>query len=245
MKMKQVVLILMILMDFTSLAFAAEEVSDAALSKALQQFSKTLPKTGVDTFKPSPIAGLYQVSSGPQVFYFSPEGYLVFGEIWSQDGKNITAKARAEIVRTNMTKLPLDKALTIGSGPRQVIEFTDPDCPYCRQIDQMLAKRTDLTRHIFFFPLESIHKSARAKTRYILCSEDKEAAMREVYQGGLDNQPITQVGDCDADALIDEYLRAGGSVGVRGTPTIWIDGQRTQGDAKTISTYLNQKGERK
>ena len=243
--MKRVVLSLMILAGLAAPVFATEELTDAARNKALQQFSKTLPKTGIDTFKPSPIPGLYQVGAGPQVFYFSPEGYLVFGEIWSQDGKNITAQAREEIVQANVGKLPLDKALTIGSGSRQVIEFTDPDCPYCRQLDQMLAKRTDLTRYIFFFPLESIHKSARAKARYILCSKDQDAAMREVYQGGLDNQPIPQVGDCDADALIDEHLRAGGSVGVRGTPTLWIDGQRTQGDAKTISTYLNQKGESK
>ncbi|WP_020678152.1 DsbC family protein [Geopsychrobacter electrodiphilus] len=243
--MKRVVLSLIILAGFAAPVFAAEEVTDAALNKALQQFSKTLPKTGIDTFKPSPIPSLYQVGAGPQIFYFSPEGYLVFGEIWSQDGKNITAQARDEIVRSNVAKLPFDKALTIGNGAHQVIEFTDPDCPFCRQLDQMLAKRTDLTRHIFFFPLESIHKSARAKARYILCSQDQEAAMREVYQGGLDNQPIPQVGNCEADTLIDENLRAGGSVGVRGTPTLWIDGQRTQGDAKTISSYLNQKGESK
>jgi len=245
MKMKHIAFILLIMGSLVAPSFAAEEVPDAALDEALQQFSKTLPKTGVDSFKPSPIPGLYQVSAGPQVFYFSPEGYLVFGEIWSQDGKNITAQARNDIVQANIAKLPLDKALTIGSGPIQVIEFTDPDCPFCRQIDQMLAKRTDLTRHIFFFPLESIHKTARAKARYVLCSQDKEVALQEVFQGGLDNQPIPQVGDCDADVLIDEHLRAGGSVGVRGTPTLWIDGQRIQGDAKTISTYLNQKGVKK
>lgn len=243
--MKRVVLSLMVLAGFAAPIFAAEEMTDAALNKALQQFSMTLPKTGIDTFKPSPIPGLYQVGAGPQVFYFSPDGYLVFGEIWSQDGKNITAQAREEIIQANVAKLPLEKALTIGSGPHQVIEFTDPDCPFCRKLDQMLAERTDITRHIFFFPLESIHTSARAKARYILCSQDQDAAMREIYQGRLDNQPIPQVGDCDADVLIDEHLRAGGSVGVRGTPTLWIDGQRTQGDAKTISTYLNQKGESK
>ena len=30
--------------------------------------------------------------------------------------------------------LNLDKALKIGTGKTTIIEFTDPDCPYCRQL---------------------------------------------------------------------------------------------------------------
>ncbi|ORJ57490.1 DsbC family protein [Geothermobacter hydrogeniphilus] len=241
--MNRIVLTLLALV-FLSVRVLADETPKEALNKALLQFSKTLPKTGIDTFKPSPVPGLYQVGAGPEVFYFSPKGYLVFGEIWSQDGRNMTAEAREEIIRANFDRLPMDKALTIGNGPVQVVEFTDPDCPFCRQVDQVLAERADITRHIFFFPLESIHRSARDKAKYILCNEDPNRAMREVYQGGLDNRPIPQPGDCEADTLIDENLRAGGSVGVRGTPTIWINGRRFLGDAKALSTFLdNQKGE--
>lgn len=240
--MKRIILLLICLS--LALPVCAQEPPKQVLDQALKQFSKTLPKTGIDTFKPSPVKGLWQVGAGPNIFYFSPEGYLVFGEIWSADGRNMTAEAREEIVKANFAKLPLDQALTIGEGPIQVVEFTDPDCPFCRQFDQVLSKRTDVTRHIFFFPLESIHKTARAKARFILCSSDKEAAMREVYSGGLDNQPISQPGECNADAKIDAGLRAGGSVGVRGTPTIWIDGQRFQGDARSLAKFLNQKGEK-
>ncbi|TYO96796.1 thiol:disulfide interchange protein DsbC [Geothermobacter ehrlichii] len=240
--MKRPVLLLALLAATAAPVLAADQAPEKELSKALKLFAKTLPKTGIDSFKPSPISGLYQVGAGPQVFYFSPEGYLFFGEIWTADGKNLTAQAREEIIRDNFARLPLEKALTIGSGPVQVVEFTDPDCPFCRQLDQVLAGRKDITRHVFFFPLESIHPSARDKARFILCSADRERAMREVYTGGLDGQPIPETGDCQADALIDEYLRAGGSVGVRGTPTIWIDGKRVQADARTIATILDQKG---
>lgn len=226
-----------------SLAVLSTTVLAAGIdrNKAMEEFAKTLPKTGIDTFQPTPIPGLWQVGAGTQIFYFSPEGYLVFGEIWTPEGKNITAEARNKIVEKNLSKLPLDKALTIGDGPIQVIEFTDPDCPFCRKLDQMLDQRTDITRRIFFFPLESIHKSARTHARYILCSNDKEAALREVSQGELDRQHIP-IGDCQADSLIDEHLRAGGSVGVRGTPTLWIDGKPVRGDVEAISNYLNRKG---
>lgn len=229
-----------------SLAVVSTSVFAAGIdrNKAMEEFAKTLPKTGIDTFQPTPIPGLWQVGAGTQIFYFSPKGYLVFGEIWTPEGKNITAEARNKIIEKNLAKLPLDKALTIGDGPIQVFEFTDPDCPFCRKLDQMLAQRTDITRHIFFFPLESIHKSARAHTRFILCSEDKETALREVSQGELDKQPMSN-GDCQVDSLIDEHLRAGGSVGVRGTPTLWIDGRPVRGDVETISNYLNRKGAKK
>jgi len=240
--MKRSVLLLALLAAAAVPALAAEKATEKALDKALRQFARTLPRTGIDSFRPSPIPGLYQVGAGPQVFYFSPKGYLVFGEIWTADGKNLTAQAREEIIRDNFGKLPLDKALTIGSGPVQVVEFTDPDCPFCRQLDQVLAGRKDITRHVFFFPLESLHPSARDKARFILCSADREKAMRAVYAGELDDMSIPDTGDCQADALIDEHLRAGGSVGVRGTPTIWIDGRRVQADAWTIATILDQKG---
>ena len=110
---------------------------------------KNFPNLRVDSIKESPIKGLYEIVAGNQVFYFSPDGYLMFGELWSKDGKNLTAEMREKVLAEKVKSIPLDKALKIGSGPRQVIEFTDPDCPYCRKVDELLAKRTDVTRYVF------------------------------------------------------------------------------------------------
>ena len=63
--------------------------------------------------------------------------------------------------------LDLTKAVKIGNGKTMVIEFTDPDCPFCRKAEAYLQKRTDLTRYIFFIPLKS-HPASKGKVQYIL-----------------------------------------------------------------------------
>ena len=121
-----------------------------------EKLMKSFPNLKVDGFRESPLKGLYEITAGEQVFYFNPEGYLFFGEIWTKDGKNLTAEMREKVAADRIKDLPLDKALKIGTGPRKVIEFTDPDCPYCRKVDSFLAKRTDVTRYVYFVPLRRI-----------------------------------------------------------------------------------------
>ena len=107
---------------------------------------------------------------GPNIIYFHPEkDLLMFGEIWTKDGKNMTAEKKGQARFARLKDLPLDKAVKIGNGRNKVIEFTDPDCPYCRKASAFLKGRKDVTRYVFFFPLP-IHKEAEAHARYVLCS---------------------------------------------------------------------------
>lgn len=201
---------------------------------------KNFPNLRVDSVKESPIKGLYEIVAGNQVFYFSPDGYLMFGELWSKDGKNLTAEMREKVLAEKVKSIPLGKALKIGSGPRQVIEFTDPDCPYCRKVDEFLAKRTDVTRYVFFFPLRQIHPDAEKKARYILSQKDREKAFREVVSGALDGKPAPE--SVHQDAMLEEMELVAKSVGVRGTPALWIDGTAVNGaDIPRITALLDGK----
>ena len=96
----------------------------------------------------------------------------MFGEIWTKDGRNVTAEKRARIAAAKLKDVPLDKAVKIGNGRNKVIEFTDPDCPYCRKAAEFFKGRNDVTLYVFFFPLP-IHKDAQAHARYVLCAADK------------------------------------------------------------------------
>lgn len=201
---------------------------------------KNFPNLRVDSVKESPIKGLFEIVAGNQVFYFSPDGYLMFGELWSKDGKNLTAEMREKVQAEKVKSIPLDKALKIGSGPRQVIEFTDPDCPYCRKVDEFLAKRTDVTRYVFFFPLRQIHPDAEKKARYILSQKDREKAFREVVSGALDGKPAPE--SVHQSAMLEEMEQVAMSVGVRGTPALWIDGTAVNGaDIPRITALLDGK----
>jgi thiol:disulfide interchange protein DsbC len=201
---------------------------------------KSFPNLRVDSVSESPIKGLFEIVAGDQVFYFNPDGYLMFGEIWSKDGKNLTAEIRNKILAEKVKHIPLDKAMKIGTGPHQVIEFTDPDCPYCRKVDEFLTKRTDVTRYVFFFPLKQIHPEAAKKARYILSQKDREKAFLHVISGGLDGHPVADSPDLGTE-LEDMELVAKG-IGVRGTPALWIDGTAVNGaDIPRITALLDGK----
>lgn len=227
----------LILVVIITAGFAAAKEDFKAETDNLK---KNFPNLRVDSVKESPIKGLYEIIAGNQVFYFSPDGYLMFGELWSKDGKNLTAEMREKVLAEKVKSIPLDKALKIGSGPRQVIEFTDPDCPYCRKVDEFLAKRTDVTRYVFFFPLRQIHPDAEKKARYILSQKDREKAFREVVSGALDGKPTPE--SVRQGAKLEEMEQVAKSVGVRGTPALWIDGTAVNGaDIPRITALLDGK----
>lgn len=202
---------------------------------------KNFPNLRVDSVKESPIKGLYEIVAGNQVFYFSPDGYLMFGELWSKEGKNLTAEMREKVQAEKVKSIPLDKALKIGSGPRQVVEFTDPDCPFCRRVDEFLSKRTDITRYVFFLPLRKIHPDSEKKALYILSHKEKENAFREVFSGSMDGKSIPQ--DENRSTQLEEMEKVAQGIGVQGTPAIWIDGTPVNGaDIPRISALLDGKG---
>ncbi len=208
-----------------------------------ENLMKSFPNLRIDSFRESPLKGLYEITASDQVFYFSPAGYLVFGEIWSKDGKNLTAELREKIVSERINGLPLDKALKIGNGPKKVIEFTDPDCPYCRKVDSFLSKRTDVTRYIYFVPLRSIHPDAEKKARYILFQPDRAKAFQDVFAGQLDGKPVA-IADGVQQQQLEEMEKIAAGVGIRGTPALWIEGAHVNGaDIQRISGLLNKEKE--
>ena len=205
-----------------------------------ENLMKSFPNLRVDGFRESPLKGLYEITAGEQVFYFSPEGYLFFGEIWTKDGKNLTAEMREKVVSERLKNLPLDKALKIGSGPKKVIEFTDPDCPYCRKVDNFLSKRTDVTRYVYFVPLRKIHPDAEKKARYILSQSDRDKAFHEVFEGSLDGKPIS-IADGTQQQQLEEMEKVAAGLGVRGTPALWIEGAHVNGaDIQRITGLLDK-----
>jgi len=205
-----------------------------------ENLMKSFPNLRVDGFRESPLKGLYEITAGEQVFYFSPEGYLIFGEIWTQAGKNLTAEMREKVVSERLRSLPLDKALKIGNGPKKVIEFTDPDCPYCRKVDNFLSKRTDVTRYVYFVPLRRIHPDAEKKVRYILSQTDRDKAFHEVFEGALDGKPIS-IADGMQQQQLEEMEKVAAGLGVRGTPALWIEGAHVNGaDIQRITGLLDK-----
>jgi len=136
--------------------------------------------------------------------------------------------------------IDFSKAIQIGSGPKTVVEFTDPDCPFCRKASKYFEGRPDVTRYVFFKPL-SRHPRAKEKARFILSMSDKVKAYHDVMSGRMDAAPqlaSTQEGV----KLQEEQLEVAKRSKVDSTPTFIISGRIIEGfDQKKIEEMLGAK----
>ena len=142
-------------------------------------------------------------------------------------------------VSVRAADLDLDKAVKVGSGKITVIEFTDPDCPYCRKAEEFFGKRTDVTRYIFLVPLP-MHPDAPAKAQYILSATDGAKAYTAVMGGSLDNKKPEGITEQGKQRLAEqEQIARNAKVG--GMPTFIISGIIIEGlDTNRINKLLPQ-----
>jgi thiol:disulfide interchange protein DsbC len=212
----------------------------AAVSSALAMH---YPKIIFQQINATPVAGIYEVVvENGEIIYFAPAtGHIFVGELWSADARNLTRDSKDRLLSAKLGLFPLDKAIKIGDGPNQVIEVTDPDCPFCRQSSEFFAAREDTTRYVFLFPLDRIHPQAAAKARYILSAEDPELAYEEVFSGMYDNQPLPDVKD---NGLLEIHRQVAAQIGINGTPRFWINGQHIAGyNPQEFEKLLNKTSE--
>jgi thiol:disulfide interchange protein DsbC len=214
-----------------------------AISQTIEDnFKKLFPNIPVESIKPTEIKGVYEIIAQNQIGYFAPEpGYLILGEIIDRNGTNITNKRRNENIASKAKDLPLDKALKIGNGKSIVLEFTDPDCPYCRKASTFLGQKTDVTRYVFFLPLP-MHKDAENKVKYIFCSTDSAKAYEEAMQGKLDNQKYEICKKPEVDELVKIHKEASRKMGISSTPFFIVNGKPVSGaNTPEIDKALQQK----
>ncbi|MCG6551364.1 MAG: DsbC family protein [Candidatus Magnetominusculus sp. LBB02] len=234
---KKISMLLAVLM---CVAFVQTAWADPVEDKIREIFPDVKP----DSVKETPIKGLYEVIKGSEIVYFDPvTGYLIFGEIISpKDKKSLTAERKQQLRAAKIKDMPLDKALKIGSGKNTVIEFTDPDCPFCRKAGVFLAGRSDITRYVFLFPIVQLHPKSPEKAKFILCAEDKKKALEDVMAGKHDNDALELCSDPKIDELLAAHKAAGDAAGVAGTPLLVINGTVVDGANMPLIEKLLSEG---
>src|SRR3989344_8289394 len=131
--MKKTIGILLVTL-FSSGALADE----ASLRKAIEA---TYPKMRVESITKTPYAGLYEVFLGGQIVYTDEKFSFLIAEGRLVDPKtkrDITGERMDELTKVAFASLPSDQAIKIvkGNGSRKLAVFSDPDCPYCKQLEQ-------------------------------------------------------------------------------------------------------------
>ena len=138
------------------------------------------------------------------------------------------------------SEIDYSKAVEIGSGHKLVVEFTDPDCPYCRTASKYFEGRTDVTRKVFFYPLPR-HSKAREKVQHALSLQDKGKAYHEIMSGRLDNVQRIEGITPKGVQLQEEHLEISRNAKISATPTFIINGRIIEGfDKKRIEEALGK-----
>jgi thiol:disulfide interchange protein DsbC len=206
-----------------------------------EKFQKVFPRmSSIDEIRESEIKGLYEIVSAGRILYYYPEkNYLIFGEIWTSEGKSLTAEKTMAMTSKKIKNLPLEKAIKIGSGKNKVIVFTDPECPYCKKAYDFF-KDKDVTMYAFFVPTHG--EKSEKKIRYILCSKDKEKAYNEVMSGRYEGSEKPACNDKNVQDAINEHRRLSVETGVTGVPFLIINGEPVNGfNTVRIDEILNKK----
>jgi thiol:disulfide interchange protein DsbC len=186
---------------------------------------KVVPTGTVTDIKQSPIKGVWQIDvdagegkRGALYLDFSKKN-LVAGQIVPVEnlGKQQPPK------KVDISKIPLGDAIVVGhkDAAKKVIVFTDPDCPYCRElhkiIKQVIEKRRDVAFELILNPLP-MHKEAYKKAQAIQCSKSLEM-LDDGFSGKTVPEPPA---GCTAD-VIEKNKALAKTMEFSGTPTLVRD----------------------
>lgn len=201
-----------------------------------EQFKKSFPKNNFESITSTEVKGIYEVYTGNQIYYYMPkDDVILYGSLVNKGGVNMTRESFLKKMAQKMAKLPLDSALKIGNGKKVVVEFTDPNCPFCRESHKFFTQYKDLTIYAFLFPLS---KESADKVKHILCSKDAAKAFDDALSGRLDNTKLTACSDKKVDETAKIHMQLASQVGLRGTPLIYIQGQVVDGFEKPVLEKL-------
>ncbi|MHB1676097.1 MAG: DsbC family protein [Sulfuriferula sp.] len=199
------------------------------------------PKADIVSVAKTPYAGLYEVVIDGQIVYSDENAnYLFLGSVVdTKTRKNLTNERLAKLNAVKLDRFPLNHAIKFvkGDGSRKLVIFSDPECPYCKRLEQELTKVTNITLYDFPYPIESLHPGTTAVSKAIWCAKDREAAWKDAL---LKNIYPKNDGKCDNP--VDANIALGDKLHITGTPTLFFaNGQRVPGamPADKLEQLLN------
>lgn len=206
---------------FVSAAVAGENV-EQKIKEAVE--SNTVGKVSVSGVAKSPIPGIYEVTSGMDVFYVDSTGRYGFVDgrlVDMKESKDLTAVRLEKLTSINFKELPLDLAIKTvqGNGKRVIAVFEDPACPVCVSLHKFLMQIPDATVYTFMYPVVSPDSIPKAQAAW--CSADRAKAWSTLMQGGQ----VADARPCDTTGL-SRIAALGDNLNIAGTPTVFLSNGR-------------------
>ena len=224
-----------LLMSVTGLLMACTALAQNAVAESkATQLRATIERNTQGKVKPgairsTPIAGMYAVEVGSEIFYVDESGRYGFSGaalIDMQQRQDLTAAHMEQMHRVGFSDLPLQHAIkeVRGNGSRKLAVFEDPNCPICKVFTKFVDQLDNVTVYKFMFPVISPESVPLARTA--CCAPDRGPAWRAIMAG---SRPMGGRQDCDTSGLL-AILKAGEKYKIQNTPTVFLaNGKRLVG----------------
>ena len=197
--------------------------------------------------RPSPIEGLYEVSSGTEVGYVSADGrFYVDGDIFDMGSKaNLTEDRRRQGRLALLASVRDQDAIVFAPNgqPRHTLTvFTDVDCVHCRRMHQEIDElnRLGVRVRYLMYPRGGPGTESWQQAEAVWCSADRKDALTRAKRG-----ETLKAGKC-ATPVAAQY-ELGREVGINATPGIITEtGEFLRGysNAASLAAYLDEPEEK-
>lgn len=184
------------------------------------QIAGRIPGVRPEDLRPTPVAGIYELTRGTEIAYVSTDGkYVISGdliELASND--NLTETRRRDTRAKLIGAIPESEMLVFGPrDPKYTVTvFTDVDCAYCRQLHSQMAdyNRLGIRVRYLFYPRTGPNTESWTKAEEVWCSNNRNEALTQAKRGAALTVKV-----CPNNPVARHYA-LGRDFGLQGTPAI-------------------------
>jgi thiol:disulfide interchange protein DsbC len=201
-------------------------ISMADVNTAAKNLAQNYPNLEIKNIAMTEMRGIYSAEVDGQVVYLNDDAqHLIAGNMLRlKDQKSLTQELIVKNNTVNWNSLPLKNAIKSvrGNGKRQIAIFSDPNCPYCQQLEVELKKLNDVTIYTFVLPLKA---QSVEPSKQVYCEIDPAFAWQQLI-----GQGIAPKSKKSCSNPINANLELAKKLGLSGTPAIvFSNGYRVLG----------------
>lgn len=230
-------------LSLTCLTSTAAMANDKTADRIRKAVAPLLQDQPIETITKSSHAGLYELLTPSGIVYTDQTGSFVIFNAALVDSKtkvNLTSKRLDDLSKFTFADLPFSDAIKTvqGDGSRQLVTFEDPNCGYCRKLQQEIKKLENVTVYTFLTPI--LAQDSEVKSKSIWCAPNPTKVWADFMVGDGKIPPAPEA--CATPLSRNQALYK--KLHLNGTPALLFpSGSKTHGyvKAEQIEASLSQK----
>jgi thiol:disulfide interchange protein DsbC len=170
-------------------AIHAEEPGQNGPADPRALIASKIPGVRVEDLRPTPVAGIYELTQGAEIAYVTADGKYAFsGDLVDlAKNDNLTEAHRRDTRLKLISAIPESEMLVFGPPePKYTVTvFTDVDCGYCRQLHSQIAdyNRLGIRVRYLFYPRTGPNTESWTKAEEVWCSSNRNEALTLAKRG--------------------------------------------------------------